>query len=237
MNRYSLFDWQTMHLRKEIEDMHKQIKKDNAVDFAIIAELILLYVGFALDRAFDTRGNATLWTWVLIAVIGCIIVIGVWGFKSIPTIISRHRGKWIYGAKDIVDLIDNKLCYYLMTARAMMDNGIEVNGDIDRFYLIETSYYANKCVAILQDVRNNLQNVITWSQTPEEYRDFRISVARISNILQILLGIYSSLRDVDEMKESENKDACIKRISDENKYFEQELQDIKKELKKTFPEI
>mgnify|MGYP007102004385 CR=1 FL=1 len=75
MNKLSLFDWQSMHLRKEVEDLHKLVRKNDAVDFALVAELILLYIGFALDRAFSISGNGALWTWIVVAAIGCGIVL------------------------------------------------------------------------------------------------------------------------------------------------------------------
>lgn len=237
MNKLSLFDWQSMHLRKEVEDLHKIVKKNDAVDFALIAELALLYIGFALDRAFGTAEGGALWAWIAIAVIGCAIILCVWGIKSIPVIISHRRGKWICSERDIVDLIDNKLCYYLMTAQTMMDNGIGINDEIGKFYLIETSYYANKCVKILQGVRNNLRNAITQSMNPEEYRDLKISEPRMSNILSILIGIYGNLQTIYGTEEQTINDKNIEKVRTENIYFRKELEAIREELREDFPEI
>lgn len=238
MDKMSLFDWQIMQTRKEVEEVHKAIGKSDAVDLAIIVELILIIISFVLDHIIiDSDTTSTITTiissvWLKIAIVLVAVVVGVWAIQAIIITKKNRQAARITGARDVVDLIDNKLCYYLMTAQTMLEFGAGIDTNIDKFYLIEASYYINKCIMILLSVENNISNSMVEGLSHDDYLDFRLNKARIANIFDLLEEQYSILQD-QRMKKGENiSDQVLERTFNENEYFRGELKRIRKEVKK-----
>ena len=145
--------------------------------------------------------------------------------------------------KETSDLIDNKLCYYLMTADSfdVRDIGVSedreppIIDDVEKFYLIEKSYYVNKCVMILMSISNNCRNAIVIGETPMEYLSGKISSSRMKNIVTILDNIYAELSE--KFKICITADESIEKIFYENSYYRARLNEFKSELDRIIKEL
>jgi hypothetical protein len=229
MPRISLNDWETLHTRKEIEAIHKSVIKKDILDYALSIEIILLLLGFFLDNAILNEGDKRTisWHFVGIAAIG-LVGIPVWtACKNYKIKKEQKLRRVVKNSRDIVTLIDDKVCFYLMTAQSMYDNGIGIKSDIERFYLIETSYYLNKCVSILMSISNNISSALVRGSSADDFLSGKISKERIDNIFSILEGLYESITTTINQGDSTEK-AKIKNTISANEYFKGELARIKK---------
>ena len=228
MNRLSLNDWETMHVRKEIESIRKAITKKDIVDYAVVFDFTLLILGFFLDNAIIEEQGSRVVSWVFAG----ISLASLLGMLICYLIISLHRKKEdklrkvIRSNRETISLIDDKICFYLMTAQTMYDNGIGTNSNVSRFYLIETSYYINKCSHIFMTISNTLNNVVVSGDKTEDYLSGRISKARIYNIIAILEDLYKQIDKVLSAPDIVTNDD-LKRIKKENLYYCGELERVK----------
>ncbi len=230
----TLNDWQTMHMRKEIEEIHKSAGGRDTVSHALIMDIFLLLLGFGFDQMFEDNTVAKVFV-----IIACIALAGTLLGIAINAWIrneKRNIASQVKSVKEVVDIIDNKLCYYLMTAESMTQCGIGINSDIERFYMMEACYYLNKCTMLLMQVDNNLLSSIYSGEDYDDYDSGRISYTRISNIFSLIEKMYFRIENVIGNTESMPKD--VKKIADsildENIYFRGKFAKIKERITKEF---
>lgn len=46
MTKLSLNDWQTIHARKELEEIHKSTVKKEVIDYTLLSEIAFVLIGF-----------------------------------------------------------------------------------------------------------------------------------------------------------------------------------------------
>lgn len=229
MSKVSLNDWETMHIRKEIEAIHRSVTKKDIVDYAFVVDTILVLLGFAFDKGVLEDGSKQNISWwffgsaiaLLLLIFGCIII------RAIRAKKKENLRRKVKSSREIVRLIDDKVCYFLMTAQSMYDNGIGISTPIDRFYLIETSYYLNKCVSILMSVNNNISCVLVSGSSADDLLSGKISKERMKNIFSLLDTLYEGIAEaIIQCAEKDRKK--ISETIEANNFFMNELARIKK---------
>lgn len=248
MAKLSLNDWQTIHARKELEEIHKSVVKKKVIDYTLLSEIVFVLIGFFLDNIFSGESVAVQTVdlqaatvqapvmqtvsivWLIVSIVALVLTVTYWVYHALKLRRQQKLRSYLKSTKEIIDIIDNKVCYYLMTAQAMFDMGTDINNDKDKFHLIETSYYLNKCVILLASVDKNLKSALSPGAEEKDYRSGKISEARIANILCLMISLYGDI-------EKKTKDGCddetIRRIHEENKYFYTRLGTVKARLEGT----
>ena len=236
----SLNDWQTMHTRKEVEEIRKSCTKGDEINNAFIFDLILVILGFALDKSQECTSKEIASVLFIVASVILVPTVVIWVIRVVRSLREKHLRKRIKSIKEIIDLIDNKLCYYLMTAQGMIDAGIGTADEVETFNLIEASYYVNKCVQILASIGNNLQAAIVPGEGEHDYLKRKISATRIYNILSLIVRLYSQIDSATAAKDGKSIDVSISRVTSENQYYKGKLISIKQNVAcflKDYPDI
>lgn len=178
----------------------------------------------------NTAGNTVSVIWLALSIFTLALTVLYWVYHAIKLKRQQKLRNYLKSKKEIIDTIDNKICYYLMTAQAMFDMGTNTESDKDKFHLIETSYYLNKCVSLLASVDKNLKSALSPGIEEKDFRSGKISEARIANMLCLMISLYNEI----EMKTKNVKDdEIIKRIHNENAYFYKRLITVKKRIEGT----
>ena len=221
-----------MHARKELEEIHKYIAKKEVLNYALLTEIAFVLIGFSMDNIFgeNDTGNTVSVVWLVASLIALVLMVMYWVYYAIKLRREEKLRKYLKNTKEIIDAIDNKLCYYLMTAQSMFDMGVATTSEKEKFHLIETSYYLNKCVSILASVDKNLLSALSPGNEEKDYRSGKISEARITNIIELMKSLYCN---IEEQTKGNQGDEVIKRIHNENAYFRRRLDLVQARLKGT----
>ena len=213
MNRVNFSDWQEMALKKDIEQIKKNLTSQEPVLFSLCWELVLALGSIIADHLFDTE-NAPEWIWftvIALAVIPAAVILGVVVGKWICSIVSVKKGK--FNVKDSVDIFDNQISYWVMLSNAYTDMLLEdINGTNSEkeFLYREGCYYNNKSMQAIYAMKSNFDKI--FSMDPQKVKeDSLVDMERLFNILRV-------------MKEQQDRlDATISEISSEGIKRQREL--------------
>ncbi len=216
MNKLNFNDWQTIYSRKEIEDLRKEQKKGRKFDIILYCELFLAIIGFIFDSFLSgeaevldasnnnilykiNTNNKSLFVWMSVLILGVIILIILIAIPDhIQTKKNNLRQK-LKNEKDIVDIFDNKINFYIMSAESIDLSGINLESKryVDWYYYIEKSYYTNKCTLLLQSVKSTLKNAIQEDDQIDGVVGCKISKARFFNIIKLIESQYFLLSNIE----------------------------------------
>ena len=198
MNKFSINDWLTIQTRKDLTYIKRSLEH-KAVNYAIFADMFIAILSFVLDHIFwkgEPEGGATIvapsWYWIIVALLLFSAPITIFLYDW------RKRKKYENDIKKVmpvgylIDLFDNEICYNVMAADSMrdlmLDNSGRLEEEIQKFYFIETSYYANKAATQLFYFNNQGQNAI---QTNDSLGG--VAFVRFENVCEIISNIYRDL--------------------------------------------
>lgn len=245
--RHTINEWQDMGLKKDVENITKELQKNKSYEKPLILELYIAVITLIIDKIFDLANGCEL---VQKIVLYCLLSIATGIFiYAVFTYIKDYfatRSKIkssIYNIKPYIDSFDNNICYYAMTASNFYENILGTNAttnastsqsvptlntDKEQFYYIETHYYINKCISELSKMDNIFKDVFT-DEAEDVIYNSKIHFSRLKNIIDLLVNIrknlyqYSSTvcnKEADEI--SGKYDAVMKefvdRINGANKF-------------------
>lgn len=232
MNRITINDWQAIQSRKEIQNIRRLIRTEKAASWSIVFEVALLITGFCLDNVFsETQKTNGLW----IAVSSVAVIVPILVFIAEVVIQKRKRNalKQVRDVHEIINMFDDEVCYYVMTAGSFLDTKIGVAKnhtnetgtdcrELRRFYIIEASYYLNKSVGILGLMKNNLGNIVERMDLNSDRIPSvsQISFYRFQNTVLLMSCMY---QNIEQMLISEDDMAYI---LEDNRHYMRQLNDV-----------
>lgn len=194
MKNMSMSDWQSLQARKEIQIISRIIKNKKTFNYVIIGEIYLLGLGVCLNNVFSNTDTINK-IWIFISTVLVIIPIGVTVFNRLKLFHKIKVTKQVKDVQEMVDLFDNEICYYVMTAKNFFygidDSCSSENDEIKIFHLIESSYYLNKSISMLYLMKNNLRNIIDIDAS--DYINCNIKGFRFENLVTLISIIYNDI--------------------------------------------
>lgn len=196
--RHTINEWQDFSLKKDVENIAREIKRKEKREHILTVDVFLATLAIVLDHAFSTDScEKRVVFWIIGGLIVlftlCYIATKIWdGHKTKKIIKSK-----MFKVKQYVDLFDNHICYYAMTASTFRENfQVEPsNNDIKNFYFIETNYYVNKCISELTKMEN-LMEIIFTNDAKESVTSTKIHTSRLDNIILILRNARIRLSEI-----------------------------------------
>lgn len=153
-----------MALKKDIEAILSKINKQESVLFSLCWEFVLALGSILVDHLFDTE-KAPNWIWITIivaAVLPPLIILSVKFFKWTKLINAISHGQ--YNVKRFIDSFDNQITYWVMLSNSyknvLKDDVPETDAEI-AFLYCEASYYNNKSMQALYDMKPNFDKVFS----------------------------------------------------------------------------
>ena len=227
-------DWQTIQSRKEIQNIKKQIKTSKLFNCTIIIEIILVIMGFALDNIFSEKQFDLGWT--IISIISILIPLSIFFVNTFIKISKKQHNKMVKDQHEIINLFDDEICYYVITAESLYDSlqnkinnsssdkPTKVKIEAQLFYYIEISYYLNKSVSLISTMGNNIENLVASPNGSVIDRANIISFSRFQNTVLLINEIYNNLENIsfDDKRLLETKE--------ENRYYRKWLTRITKTI-------
>lgn len=206
MSKISINDWQIIQTRKELQTIRRRLKDEKAANTVIITELMLVVVGFCLNNTTAGQVSINL-PWIIIAGIAIILAILLPAIRWCRNRMKKNRLKLIKDPHEVISLFDDELCYYVMTALSFLEaqpstiSGLDTPShtqkhEVEMFYYIEASYYLNKCVMILNLMRNNWGNLVEKNEDTQFHDSSKISFYRFKNTITLLAQSYIQINHV-----------------------------------------
>lgn len=203
---HSINEWQDMSLKKEVEQISKELRNRKSFDKPLLLEIYIGIITLILDKMLD-RNDCPIFRnilmWSLFATATAILLYSlcvVW--KNYREQINKIKREAVQ-IKPYVDMFDNNICYYALTASSFYSEYVEISAlegtpedkcykEKKVFYYIECNYYINKCIARLDRIQGVAQDVFTNS--PEGViKQSKIHITRLRNIVDLLSTIRTNL--------------------------------------------
>ncbi|MDF2589432.1 MAG: hypothetical protein K0S41_3273 [Anaerocolumna sp.] len=226
-NNFNATEWQSFSIKKDIESINKNTKRSEEIQLTAMIEICLSLLSVAGSFIFDGEHINIYWSIVAIALA---IAPLIWIIRILFSFISSRikPGKDLMNKKDLIDIFDNEVCYYVMMAESYYqmylenkdqnDNSKDV--DIRRFYLIESCYYLEKTIQELSLMANSPKRVFS-NNVDEIYYYKKVSISRLINILNIIKSLLALIEDsVEYIKDSTCEDASDVFLEVHKKYIE-----------------
>ena len=209
--RHTINEWQDMGLKKDVENITKELQKNKSYEKPLILELYIAVITLIIDKIFDLADGCELVQKIVLCILffiaTCIFIYAVLTYISDYSATRNKIKSSIYNIKPYIDSFDNNICYYAMTAGNFYENISEtnnatnastsqpmpaVNTDKEQFYYIETHYYINKCISELSKMDNIFKDVFT-DEAEDVIYDSKIHFSRLKNIVDLLVNIRKNL--------------------------------------------
>lgn len=233
--KYDALDWQSFSQKKDIEEIVKNTKDRNIIQFISTVEICLAIFSLLANSLF--KDAVPRWFSVTVIIISILALF----FPFYPSI-SRYIKRNLPGgdspnAKSMVDLFDNDICYYVLMAESYSDKIGKIDKsnvtNVDQFYFIETCFYINKAIYDLSLTSNcpNLYSV----QVEDLFLNKRISYTRLKNIFNILdncikqINCYKDI--ISEIDIDKNYIELCEKYKTEYDRFKKTLWDVDPSLK------
>lgn len=230
--RHTINEWQDMGLKKDVENITKELQKNKSYEKPLILELYIAVITLIVDKIFDlATGCELVQKIILYVLLSFATVIFVWAILTYikDYFVTRSKIKSsIYNIKPYIDTFDNNICYYAMTAGNFFENILEnnatsdvstsqptptVNVDKDQFYYIETHYYINKCISELSKMDNIFKNIFT-DNAEEVIYNSKIHVSRLKNIVDLLVNIRKNLYQCSSIVRNQEAEEISRKYDD-----------------------
>lgn len=204
---HSINEWQDLSLKKDIERISHLLHRKTKYEKPIIIEILITILTLLLDKVFDLFNQCEHIKRIVFAILFIVAIITlIWLLISIvKEYFATKLGikKSAVTIKPYVDIFDNGVCYYALTASNFYEGLLQISVDLtakndqelkekENFYFIETNYYINKSISELNKLQNVIINVFTNDAEDVIYRS-RIHISRLQNIVELLLNIRKEL--------------------------------------------
>jgi hypothetical protein len=227
INKFNATEWQSFSIKKDIESINKNTKRSEEIQLTAMIEICLSLLGVAGSFIFNGDNINVYWGIVSIALA---IAPLIWIVRIIVSFFSSRLkpGKDLMNKKDLIDIFDNEVCYYVMMAESyyqmyLENKDLDANSkdvDIRRFYLIESCYYLEKTIQELSLMANSPKRVFS-NDVEEIYIYKKVSISRLINILNIIKSLLTLIEDsIEYIKDSTCEDSSIVFLEVHKKYID-----------------
>lgn len=209
--KHTIDEWQDMGLKKDVENITKELQKNKSYEKPLILELYIAVITLITDKIFDLANGCELVQkivlYVLLSIATGIFIYAVFTYiKDYFATRSKIKSS-INNTKPYIDSFDNNICYYAMTTGNFYKNisgtnattipstsqpASTFNTDKEQFYYIETHYYINKCISELSKIDNIFKDVFT-NDVEDVIYNSKIHFSRLKNIVDLLVNIRKNL--------------------------------------------
>lgn len=224
--RQPINEWQDMSLKKDVENITKELQKNKSNEKPLILELYIAVITLVIDKLFDYSTGCEVVQKIVLYILFTVatviffyaVVVYIRNYLATRSKIKRS----IYNIKPYIDLFDNNICYYALTASNFYENFLlesgSPTGDVSitrplqtdytddqvsltppqsdkekgQFYYIETHYYINKCISEISKMENIAKDIFTDNAEDAIYNS-KIHFSRLKNIVDLLLNIRRNL--------------------------------------------
>ena len=230
LDKYDAVEWQSFSQKKDIEAIVRNTKEKKNIQLTATVEICLVTLSIAIDNIW-ANGNPLIW--VAIAVLS-IIPIGALLLKYIYDYMKKYRpGSDIPKDKDMINVFDNEVCYYVMMAKAYSKKIKRISDEEDIFFYIEMCFYLNKAIYHLSCMENSI-DVVFSEKCEEIYADKKISLTRLKNLYNIIEEIYYVIEERKEiLKEIDINENYVDLIE----RYKMTYKEFKKTIKSVFKNI
>ena len=204
---HSINEWQDLSLKKDIEKISHLLHKKTKYEKPVVIEILITILTLLLDKVFDLFGQ---YEQIKRIVFALLFIVAITTLLCLLTSIVRDYlvtklaiKKSAVTIKPFVDIFDNGVCYYAMTASNFYEGLLQISIDLtsrddqelkekENFYFIETNYYINKSISELNKLQNVISNVFTNDAKDVICRS-KIHISRLQNIVELLFNIRKEL--------------------------------------------
>ena len=189
-------EWQELSLKKDIENIYKILYESKSDSSLLMVDIFMAVFSLWLDKVYNTFDS--LWKCIVLSVI-IAIPISIIIFRKIINKIRHYNSPYkAYSVETLVDVFDNKVCYYVLTAESyyqmLVENQDNQDNSVLEFYFTEIWYYINKAKSELFSMYNN-ENV--FSEDIIKIQDDRLVLAtRLKNVIDMIDYIGSNSNDL-----------------------------------------
>lgn len=189
-------EWQELSLKKDIENIYKILDRNTSDSTTLMVDVLVAVFSIWLDKLcniFDNQlGSTVVMLFLLIP-----LIINLSG--KVKRWIMRHNSPYkTYSVETFVDIFDNKICYYVLTAESyyqmLVENQDNQDNSVLEFYFTEIWYYINKAKSELFSMYNN-ENV--FSENIIKIQDDKLVLAtRLKNVIDMIDYIGNNSNDL-----------------------------------------
>lgn len=194
--RNKVNEWQELSLKKDIENIYKTLYESKSDSSLLMVDIFMAVFSLWLDKVYNMFND--LWKCAVLTVV-IAIPISIVIFRKIINKIRRHNSPYkAYSVETLVDVFDNKVCYYVLTAESyyqmLVENQDNQDNSVLEFYFTEIWYYINKAKSELFSMYNN-ENV--FSEDSIKIQDDKLVLAtRLKNIMDMIDHIGNNSNDL-----------------------------------------
>lgn len=200
MNQVNFTDWQEFSLKKDVEKIAKEVKKEKKAIYCVVWEAIVFFFTFFLDHFFEInseQNNCSLYiTWIVLAVSPFVVSLLIAFIKFLSRLVKAKKGYVL--TSGYVDIFDNQICYWVMIGRSyneMLSTATDVSKII--FYYQEASYYINKAIFELYKMAPVITKAFS-DDIDKVKKEKVISISRLINVIQLILD-FNPLVEISEI--------------------------------------
>lgn len=236
-HKYTANSWQDFSLKKDIEKiLAMQKTKETNIDITIIS-IVISFIAVLVDKYFDMIGdNKCLYFFIvlMLSVFPIIIIIIKWIITC-----QKRSGLAVHGLplKQLIDIFDNEVCYYIMMSESFYDLLKEAVDDTDDtddnmklFYYTQICFYKNKAIDKLYFMKSKLNAVFDTDYIAVISKK-KVAFARLEIVINIINIINKEIESQNALCEKLKKGEMLNKIN--NKYNEY-LQSLKQEIDSVF---
>ncbi len=175
-----------MALKKDMETIIKKLNAQEPIFFSLCWEIVLALGAIIVDRLFDTESiNIYLWVLVvLLAVIPPTIIIMIKMYRWISALKRVKAG--IYDVKNMVDIFDNQICYWVMMCNSYCNLLSEIDKKNEKIFLYqEGCYYNNKSMQTLYHMKPIIDKVFS-DKKDNIIKNNNVAVYRLLSLLEMM---------------------------------------------------
>ncbi len=191
MKEIGISEWQEMAIKKDIEDIKRKQNSQTSIFLSLGWEVAVTYGTVLYDHLFDLKilNTRILVLIVCAAVLPFLIILGHKFLEWIISIIRAKSGK--IRIKDMVDVFDNKMSYWVMLSNSytdMLEEQLKSTqcspGELEFLYC-EGCYYNNKTISALYEMKPIVDRV--FSNNLDDVKSGNcVSVSRLQNIIKVM---------------------------------------------------
>lgn len=235
MKNIKFNEWQEMALKKDMETIIKKLNAQEPIIISLCWEIVLALGTIIVDHLFDTENmNMCMWVFVVIlAVIPPVVIIVIKMYKWVSALKRVNAG--IYDVKNMVDIFDNQICYWVMMCNSYCNLLSEIDKKNEKIFLYqEGCYYNNKSMQTLYHMKPIIDKV--FSDKKEEI--IKNNIVAVYRLLSLLEMMNQYQLDLDGCVEDIKNDSVIQEQVEINETYQgqicQFIDDVNKQFDKQF---
>jgi hypothetical protein len=213
MNNYSAFEWQFFPMKKDIEKISKNVMNKDNFRLSMYIQIVLMVLSVTLPGIVD-KIETKRTVYIILFSASIVALITPFIINLIQRVIEKRKISYSISIKEIIDMFDNEICYYVLMANSYFAMFCKVIKDKDseninliQFYYIETTYYLNKSITGLQLVHKK-RDLLLSTNKDDIVTKKMIAKARYQNVYNTIKDIY------DKIDEYQGKLSKLKELKD-----------------------